>query len=82
MAVYSDAPFEEARKAFYRNGYGATGLEPFHSTHLCDMSEGYLRALLVYDIPAWQRDIVEKEIEYREKNNIVFLESINQIIHE
>jgi len=81
LSVYSNQPFEVIREHWHRNGYGKDMQGPYQSTVLCNMSDEYLQALMEFNIADFQKEFVEKEIQYRKQNNITITES-KSIIHE
>lgn len=79
MCVYIDDPYEVVRENFYRGGYGKNGDEPLRYVKLSEMSDNWLKNVLIYeeDRGNWNKWFVRlyiKEIDYRHKNNITILE--------
>ncbi len=75
-SVWSDAPFEIIRKHELRGGRGVDGRQPLTWVPICDMSDSWLAATVVYMKERKQAygrhyNNLLKEVEYREENNIV-----------
>ena len=75
LSVYSDAPFEEIRKAFHRGGRGANNNLPLTWVPMNEMSNSWLEACIVYNEERGQKgcfanSMYQKELDYRVINNI------------
>lgn len=84
LSVYSDAPFEEIRKALHRGGRGPSGTEPLKYVPICEMSDSWLKAIIEYnelrglaDHPATQ--FYRQEVEYRKEHSIFIPDVVHDI---
>ena len=68
VVVYDDMPHSVVRLYATRGGRGEDGKQPLTWVRICDMNDGWLKALLDYYPPGtnhWHLNIIKNEIEYR-----------------
>lgn len=73
FTVYDTDPFKVVRKYASRGGRGINGDEPLTYTKLCDMNDGWLKAVLSYYPVGTDNShlrLIKKEIKYRKKAKI------------
>lgn len=78
MCVYDDDPYEIIRENFYRGSYGKNGDEPLKYVKLSEMSDDWLKNVLIYEedkgnYHKWFTKLYVKEMDYRKKNNILII---------
>jgi hypothetical protein len=76
LTIYEDAPFEVIRESLHRGGRGKDGRQPLTWVPLCEMSNSWLEACVVYNEERglsdnFNTEMYRKEIEYRKENNII-----------
>lgn len=73
-SLYTDDPIEEIRKFLFRGGYGKDMKGKYREVKLQDMSNDWVKAVIVYENEHRPRNylipIYEAELKYREENNI------------
>lgn len=79
LSVYSDAPFEEIRKSYHRGGRGKDRRSPLKWVPICEMSDEWLQATIVYNEErnmgeSFTNEMYKKEQDYRKVNNITIKE--------
>ncbi len=70
FAVYTDDDFEIVRKYATRGSRGKDGTEPLSWIAICDMDDNYLQAVLDYGGPEWHLELIKKEIEWRQSEQV------------
>lgn len=70
FVVFADEDFEKVRQHMYRSGYGKHGTGAFRITRLFEMTDEHCAGCLDYGVPGWQRELIEKELDYRVRNGI------------
>lgn len=74
LHVYSDEDFLKVREYAHWGNRGKDGKQPLTYLPLSKMTNNHLIALLDYGIVQWYKDLVEEELAYRKKNEIVILD--------
>ena len=75
MTIYEDDSFEVIRENFHRGGRGKDGTQPLTWVPMCEMSDEWLRACIVYNDDrglgdSFANQMYEKELEYRKEKGI------------
>ena len=75
LSIWSDAPYEIIRENFHRGGRGKNSDEPLKWVPLCEMSNNWLKACIVYNdergnTKSLANYLYAKELRYRHDNNI------------
>lgn len=75
LSLYIDDDFEKIRKAHKRGGRGKDGKQPLTWIPLCEMSNSWLDACIVYNTEKGMQNnfttkLYVKELIYRKENNI------------
>lgn len=73
--AYADDDFKIVRQLATRGSRGKSGDEPLTWVPLCEMSDQYLEAVLVYGGAAWHLELITKELQYRHKHGISISET-------
>lgn len=63
--IHDDDDYEIVRQYATRGSRGVNGDEPLTYIKLCDMTNGHLIAVLDYGAPEWHKNLIKKEIAYR-----------------
>ena len=70
FAVYADDDFDIVRKYATRGSRGKDGTEPLSWIAICDMDDDYLQAVLDYGGAEWHLELIKKEIEWRQSEQV------------
>jgi hypothetical protein len=79
ISIYEDSEFEVIRQHYCRGGRGKNGDQPLTWVPLCEMSDSWLSACIVYNedrglSKSFANSMYKKEIEYRKENEIIIQE--------
>lgn len=71
LSLYSDSPYEEIRKVICRGGRGKDNKQPLTWVPLCEMSNSWLEAVIIYNQErGGDNKWYETELSYRTENDI------------
>jgi len=75
ISMWSDSSFEEIRLVYCRGGRGKNGDKPLKWIPLCEMSDDYLKACIIYNSNknhelSFASKMYSEELNYRKERNI------------
>lgn len=70
ITIYADDDFSIVRKVATRGSRGPNGDQPLSWIAICDMDDDYLQAVLDYGGPEWHLELIKKEIEWRQSEQV------------